>query len=291
LVKVYVSVDMEGLAGVSHNKPTSRGDDGYPQAVELMVGETNAAIEGAFEGGATGVTVNDSHGGMFNLPPEKVDSRARLVQGNKPYSMAEAAREGHFDVALFVGYHARAGHPRGTLAHTFTGRITLVELGGRPATEAAINALYLGALGVPVGMVSGDDALAEELADWLPWAERVVVKRAVSFKAADSLHPAAARDLIRDAARRAVQRAGSGGDGRDGGRGDDGGNGKLTPLTLETPISLRVDFAHAGYADIAAMIPGFERDGDRGVRFEADDPVTVFRAFVSAADVSKAADD
>ncbi|CAN5548689.1 M55 family metallopeptidase [soil metagenome] len=277
-MKVYVSVDMEGLAGVSHNKPTSRGDDGYPQAVELMVGETNAAIEGAFDGGATDVTVNDSHGGMFNLPPEKLDTRARLVQGNKPYTMAEAAREGAFDVALFVGYHARAGHPRGTLAHTYTGRITLVELGGRPAPEAAINALYLGALGVPVGLVSGDDALAEEVTDWLPWAERVVVKRAVSMKAADSLHPSVARGLIRESCRRVVEKLA-------------GGEHHLQPLVLDGPISLRIDFAHAGFADMAAMIPGFDRQGDRGVHFQSDDATTVFRAFVSAADVSRAADD
>ena len=206
MVKVYISVDMEGVAGVSHAKPTNRGDDLYPQSVELMVGEANAAIEGAFDGGATEVTVNDSHGQMFNLTPEKLDPRARLVQGKKPWSMVEAAREGQFDVALFVGYHARAGHPRGTIAHTYTGRITLAEVNGRPITEAGVNGLYLGALGVPVGMVSGDDALAEELADWLSWAELVVVKRGVSWQAADSVHPSKARELIREGAKRAVER-------------------------------------------------------------------------------------
>ena len=276
-MKVYISVDMEGIAGISHSNPTKRGDDGYAQAVELMVGEANAAIDGAFAGGATEVTINDSHGGMYNLSPEKLDPRARLVQGNKPWSMAEAAREGAFDVALFVGYHARAGHPRGTLAHTYTGRITLVEVGGRPATEAAINGLYLGALGVPVGMISGDDALAEELAEWFPWAERVVVKRGVSLRAADSVHPSAARALVKDGAQRAVERA----------RAD----GELKPLTINPPIDLRIEFQHPGQADFVAMIPGFERDGDRGVSYAAPDAVTLYRAFVVAADLSASADD
>jgi D-amino peptidase len=108
-----------------------------------------------------------------------------------------------------VGYHARAGHPRGTIAHTYTGAPTLTTLDGRPTGEYGINGLYLGALGIPVGMVAGDDALAEEVAEWLPWAERVVVKRGVSWQAADSLHPSAARDLVRDGARRAVERAGA----------------------------------------------------------------------------------
>jgi D-amino peptidase len=278
MVKVYVSVDMEGVAGVSHTKPTTRGDEGYARAVELMVGEANAAIEGAFEGGATDLTVNDSHGSMFNLTPEQLDPRARLVQGTKPYSMVEAARDGSFDVALFVGYHARAGHPRGNIAHTFTGRITLVEVGGRPATEAALNALYLGALGVPVAMVSGDDALAEELADWLPWAECVVVKRAVSWQGADSVHPSRARELIREAAQRAVESAGR-------------ADSALQVLAVPAPISLKVEFAHAGLADMAAIIPGFERRGDRGVTYEGDDAITLYRAFLSAVRLARVADD
>jgi D-amino peptidase len=278
-MRVYISVDMEGLAGVSHAKPTQRGDDGYPAAVELMVGEANAAIRGAFDGGAREVTVNDSHGQMFNLPPERLDPRARLVQGTKPYSMVEAARDENFDVALFVGYHSRAGHPRGTIAHTYTGRITLLLVNSRAATEAALNALYLGALGVPVALVTGDDALADEVPDWLPWAETVAVKRGVSWQAADSIHPERARSLIEAAARRAVERAQA--DGRDG----------MRPLRLEPPLDLRIDFAHPGQADMAAIIPGFERAGDRGITYRADDQETLFRAFLSAARISRTADD
>ncbi len=278
MVNVYISVDMEGVAGVSHAKPTNRGDDLYPQSVELMVGEANAAIDGAFAGGATEVTVNDSHGQMFNLTPEKLDPRARLVQGKKPYSMVESALDGDFDVALFVGYHARAGHPRGTIAHTYTGRITLATINERPITEAAINGLYLGALGVPVGMISGDDALAEELADWFPWAELVVVKRGVSWQAADSVHPSVARKLIREGARRAVERSAP----RDE---------AMVQLVMAAPLRLQVDFAHPGQADIAATIPGFERVGDRGIAYVSDDAITIYRAFLSAARLASTADD
>ena len=278
MVSVYISVDMEGVAGISHGKPTQRGDDLYPQSVELMTTEANAAIEGAFAGGATEVVVNDSHGDMFNLTPEKLDPRARLVQGRKPYSMVESAREGSFDVALFVGYHARAGHPRGTLAHTYTGRITLAQINDRPVTEAAMNGLYLGALGVPVGMVSGDDALADELSKWLPWAELVVVKRGVSRQAADSVHPLRARELIRQGARRAVERAA-------------GESSDLRPLTMDPPLRLLMEFQNPGQADISAVIPGFDRAGDRGITFQTDDVVTLYRAFLSAARLAAIADD
>ncbi len=274
MVRVYISVDMEGVAGISHAKPTNRGDLGYPEAVRLMNGEANAAIEGAFDGGASEVVVNDSHGQMYNLTPDEIDPRARLVQGKKPWSMVEAVNDRKFDVALFVGYHARAGHPRGTIAHTYTGRVTLATVNGRPITEAAINGLYLGALGVPVGLVSGDDALAEELVDWLPWAERVVVKRGVSWQAADSLSPARARELIKAGAKRAV-----------------GSRADMKILELPAPLELGVEFANAGQADVAATIPGFSRVGDRGITYSASDPVTLFRAFLSAVRLASTADD
>ncbi|HEX5465997.1 MAG TPA: M55 family metallopeptidase [Candidatus Limnocylindrales bacterium] len=268
-MRVYISVDMEGIAGISHPDPTRRGDDGYPAAVELMVGEANAAVEGAFDGGADEVVVNDSHGSMFNLTPAAMDSRARLVQGQKPLSMVEGAADGAFDVALFVGYHARAGHPRGTLAHTQSGAQTLTAIGDQPVGEYGLNALYLGALGVPVGLVTGDDALAEEVAAFLPWAERAVVKRAVGRSAADSLHPTVARDLIRHAARRAVERAAA-------------GDASLEPLRPPPPIRVSIGFDHAGRADLAALMPPLRREGDRGVRFEAADGLTAYRLFVCA---------
>jgi D-amino peptidase len=275
-MRVYLSVDMEGLAGISHTAPTGREDAGYPEACRLMEGEANAAIAGAFDGGAAEVVVNDSHGPMFNLSPTALDPRARLVQGRKALSMVEAAADAAFDVALFVGYHARAGHPRGTIAHTYTGEPTLTTLGGRPTGEYGINALYLGALGVPVGLVTGDDALAEEVADWLPWAERVVVKHGRGYRAADSVHPSVARDLVARAARRAVERATA---------------GELQPLTMEAPIEVAIEFRHAGQADFAAVIPGFSRAGDRGVRYDASDGIDAYRAFVSAVRLANIADE
>ena len=276
-MRVYISVDMEGIAGVSHAAPTRRGDSGYPAAVVLMDGETNAAITGACDGGATEVVVNDSHGSMYNLTPEGLDPRARLIQGRKPYSMVEGAQgTPGFDVALFVGYHTRAGHPRGTIAHTYTSDTTLTTLQGRPTGEYGINALYLGALGVSVGLVTGDDALADEVAEWLPWAERVVVKRGVSRGAADSVHPSVARELIAAGSRRAVERA---------------ARGEAQPLVLPSPISVGIEFHHAGQADFAAVIPGFVRVGDRSVRYDAADGIEAYRAFVAAVRIAGLADD
>jgi D-amino peptidase len=266
-MKVYLSVDMEGIAGISHPNPTNRGDGGYPVAVELMTAEANAAIAGSRAGGATEILVNDSHGGMYNLDPRTLDASARLLQGQKPWSMvAGAGPDEGFGVALFVGYHARAGHPTGTIAHTFSGRPTETRLNGRLVGETGLNAAVLGQWGIPVGLVAGDDALADEVATWLPWAERVVVKTGFGGNAAASLHPSAAIALIAAAAERAVRRAAA---------------GELQPLLVDRPASIEVDYAKAVQADFAAIVPGAERVGDRGVRHPGEDPVAAYRGYLA----------
>jgi D-amino peptidase len=266
-VKVYLSVDMEGIGGISHPDPTARGDLGYPAAVELMVGEANAAIEGAYGGGADEVVVNDSHGSMFNLTPLALDRRAVVIQGQKPWSMVEGAGPGRgFDVALFVGYHTRAGHPTGTIAHTYSSAPVASRLNGRLVGESGINAAVLGAWGIPVGLVTGDEMLAEEIAEWLPWAERVVVKGTVSRKAAASVHPLVARERVRAGAERAVRRALA---------------GELRPFDAGSPVTIEVEYRNAGEADHAAIVPGAERYGDTSVRFSAPDAPTAYRGFLA----------
>jgi len=266
-VKVYVSVDMEGIAGVSHPNPTRRDDLGYPNAVELMTGEANAAIEGAFDGGANAVLVNDSHGGMYNLSQLGLDPRAHLLQGQKPWSMVEGAGPHRgFGVALFDGYHARAGDPRGTIAHTYSGRPVRSALNGRPVGESGLNAIALGAWAVPVGLVTGDNVLAAETAEWFPWAERVVVKEGIGRHAAASVHPTVARDLVRGGAERAVRRALA---------------GEMRPLVLDRPYVVEVAYQNAAQADYAAIVPGAERVGETGVRFASDDPVLAYRGFLA----------
>jgi len=283
-MRVYISVDMEGIGGINHPHPTDPADRRYATSVALMVAETNAAIEGALAGGATDILVNDSHWNMYNLLPEDLHEAARVLQGEKAWSMVAGAQprvadgQPAFDVALFVGYHARAGHPRGTIAHTYSGKPVETRLDGRPTGEYGVNALILGAWGIPVGMVAGDDALAEEVEAWLPWAERVVVKEADGTSSAISVHPRVARDLVRAGAERAVRAAGAG----------DGGGLRL--LEVGRPVVIEVDYARGVVADFAAIVPGAERVGDRTVRFTADDPVTAYRGFLAINRLADATD-
>jgi len=275
-VKVYLSVDMEGIAGVNHPGPTGQKHDRYPVAVDLMIGETNAAIEGAVAAGASDVLVNDSHGEMYNLLPDRIHRAARVLQGQKPWSMvAGAGPDAGFEVALFVGYHARAGHPTGTIAHTYTGAPVETRLDGRPTGEYGLNAMALAAWGIPVGLVAGDDALADEVEGWLPWAERVVVKQAAGGRAAASVHPSVAVDLVRAGAGRAVRRAAA---------------GELELLRVGRRVVIEVDYARGVQADFAAIVPGAERFGDRSVRFSFDDPILAYRAFLAGNRLASAID-
>jgi D-amino peptidase len=270
-VRVYISVDMEGIAGVNHPDPTNPADRRYPVSVDLMVGETNAAIEGALAAGATDILVNDSHWNMYNLLPADLHPEARVLQGQKAWSMVAGARPGSdgspsFDVALFVGYHARAGHPSGTIAHTYSGVPVETRLDGRPTGEYGMNALVLGAWGIPVGMVAGDDGLAEEVEGWLPWTERVVVKTIDGGRSAISAHPKVARQRVRDGAERAVRRAAA---------------GDMQTLHVDLPVVIELDFAKGVVAAHAAIMPGVERVGDRTVRVVADDPETAYRSLLT----------
>jgi D-amino peptidase len=282
-VRVYISVDMEGIAGISHPDPTDPKDVRYPTAVELMIGETNAAIDGALEAGATDILVNDSHWNMTNLLPLEIHEAARVLQGQKTWSMVAGAQpdpDGRpsFDVALFVGYHARAGHPVGTIAHTYSGAPVVTRLDGRPTGEYGLNALVLGAWGIPVGLVTGDDALAAEVEGWLPWAERVVVKTADSTTSASSVHPNVARERVRAGARQAVTRAAR------------GGAAAFEVLDVGSPVVIEVEYARGSVADHAAMVPGAERSGDRGVRHVGTDPVTAYRGFLAGVRLAGAAE-
>jgi D-amino peptidase len=266
-MRVYVSVDMEGLAGVSHPAQTYFGREGidradYDRSRGLMAGETNAAIAGALAAGATEVVVNDSHWQMRNLRAEDLDSEARLIIGDKPYSMTEGI--GRFDAAAFVGYHAGAGHSVGVIGHTYSSVAVLeVRVDGVPHNEAGLNALRLAEHGVPVVLVAGDDALAGEIEQLLPWAERVVVKRALGAHVAESLSPERAQAAIRDGMGRAL--------------------GRLDEMQLyrrPAPIRCEVDLRQPVMADYASVLPVIERVGPRTVAFEADDGESLFRWFL-----------
>jgi D-amino peptidase len=261
-LKVYISADMEGISGIIDNEYTSPGRSDYPRARQLMTDDVNAAIEGALAGGAADILVNDSHGPMRNILIEGLHPAARLVSGSpKPLSMMEGIRQG-WDLAFFVGYHARAGTPDAILDHTWTGSIYGVWLNGREVGEIGLNATLAGSLGVPVALVTGDDKAAAEARELLgPQVLTAVVKRAVGRYAAECLSLTTARNIIREAAKAAC--------GAPPGR----------PLALQGPYHLVVGWGKTIQAESAATAPGARRLDGRRVEITLDNMVDVYLAW------------
>ena len=268
---VYISIDMEGVAGiVSREQVIPSSSDAYRRACSLMTAEANACVSGCVAGGAERVIVNDSHARMTNLDPEALDPRAECSLGfPKPYYMM-AGITARFACCLFVGYHGGAGSAPAILDHTYASRVfRAVRLNGVRQTEATLNAALAGHHGVPVALVTGDEATcAEARATLGPAVVTVAVKAAFGAEAAYSLHPTVARQRIEAGAREALQRVAA---------------GRVEPFTVEGPYILECDTTTTLTADYAATIPAVERTAGRTVRFEHDDYPTVFRALLAMA--------
>jgi len=262
-VKVYVSVDMEGIAGVVHTDQTRRSGNDFDKARRWMTAEASAAVAGSFDGGATAVLVNDSHGDMRNLLLDELDPRAEVISGAlKPMSMVEGAGPG-IGAALFVGYHAGAGSRAGILDHTYYGAVVAgCRVNGRDWNEAAINAAVCGTHGIPVALVTGDATACAQARELLGEVDTVVVKEAISRYAARTIAPSLACTRIREAAAAAVRRAVAGG---------------LRPFTPPPPHQLEIDFANSGCADAAEMVPGTRRVNGRTCAYQAGDAATLIQ--------------
>lgn len=257
-MKIFISADIEGVAGVvvpSHGQP---GNPEYERARRLMTAEVNAAIEGAFEGGATEVVVNDSHGPQMNLLPELLDARAEVILGRpKPAGMC-AGLDSSFDAVFFTGYHAGAGQ-HGVLSHTINGFAFLgIRVNGIDCAEATLYGAYAGSLGVPVALLSGDDRLMAQCGPMFPGARQVQVKTALGQRAARSVAPERAGQMLRDGAMKAVRDLAA-----------------CTPATIAAPYRLEIDVTSVTLADLACLIPVAERVGPRTVGFDATAMVDV----------------
>jgi len=262
-LRVFISADMEGVAGVVNEEQL--GPDGfeYPLFRKLMTGEVNAAIEGALAAGATQVTVADSHGNGLSLLPDELNPQARLIRSwPRPLGMMEGVERG-FDAALFIGYHASGGTAGGVRAHTNSSkRYVSVRLNGQHASEGLLNAAIAGHYGVPVVLVSGDDkAVAEIQRSVDPAIAGVAVKRAIGNHAADNLSPQAAREQICAATVAALRRARA-----------------AKPFVLAAPVRLEVTFKNIINAEVLAFLPVFERVDGTTIGFTGRDIVETARA-------------
>ena len=259
--KIFVSVDMEGIAGVVSNEQLGPPGFEYERFRQFMTEETNTALAAAREAGATEFVVSDSHGNMQNLLVEKLPKDVLVVRSApRPLMMMQGLDES-FDGVIFIGYHAGTTNPEGVRAHTMSSAtLADVRLNGVSVPEAAFNAAIAGHFGVPVLAITGDDAIVKEARGLLGDVEGAVVKWAYGFHSAKTLTPEAARDVIREKVKAAMARRGS-----------------FRPYVVKTPVELEVRFKNYRPAEVLSYLPIVKRVDAHSVRFVGRDMLEVSR--------------
>jgi D-amino peptidase len=260
-LKLHVSVDMEGIAGVVTDQQLGPQGFEYARFREFMTAEAAAAIEAAFTAGASEIVVADSHGNGQNLLIEKLPKSVTVVRSwPRPLWMMEGI-DASFDGALFIGYHAGTTNPAGVRAHTISSaRFADVRINGVSMSEASLNAAIAGYFGVPVLMIAGDDVAVAEAQKQIGPIEGAVVKWAISFHSARTLTPEAAQDQIREKVAKALGRI-----------------QESKPYKVTAPIRLEIQFKNYRPAQVLAYLPMLEQVDAHTIRFVAKDMVEVAR--------------
>jgi D-amino peptidase len=273
-MRIFISFDMEGVAGIVDWAQCRGPGQPYEEGRALLLGEVNAAIDGALVGGATDIVCNDSHGAMNNLNPADLHGSASYIAGrHKPLYMMQGLDDS-FDAVFFVGYHGSISGQPAVLSHTYNPSvISRVGLNGVECGESGINALVALGHRVPITLITGDQAALAEAEPFAPGAEQALVKESITRFAAVQLHPEKAREKIATAAEAAVSRAAS-----------------IPPPAIALPARLDIDLQTADMAELATWVTGVERTGTRSVAIEGDDPIAVYRSFVALTYITRVAE-
>jgi len=240
-LKIFISVDMEGIGGIGTSEMTRHGGKDYNVGRQLMTDEVNAVVKAIFNNGPSEILVNDSHGDMQNLIHQQLDPRVVYIQGNKkPFGMVQGLDDS-FDAAIFLGYHARAGTPRGFLAHTGSGSVKGLWLNGIEVGEGGLNAFFAGELNVPVILAAGDDVFTTQFGE-LVNCELVATKTAETAQVARLKHGELVQRELFAATERALKKL-----------------KKIKPLKNKNSIQIKLKFSSTIQAEVLQAIPGMDR--------------------------------
>jgi D-amino peptidase len=258
-MKIYISADMEGVVGVVTGDQLSPQGFEYNRFREFMTAEVNAAVQAAFDAGATEIVISDSHGNGENLLIEKLPKNVTVVRSwPRPLMMMQGI-DATFDGAIFMGYHTSTNNPAGVRAHTISSaRLADVKLNGVSMPEAGINAAIAGHFNVPVIMISGDDEVVKEVQALLGNIEGAVVKWAYGFHSARTLTPEMAYDVIREKVKRAMGRI-----------------KEFKPYHIKAPVQLDVRFKSYRPSEMLSYLSIVERTDSHSIRFMGKDIVEV----------------
>jgi D-amino peptidase len=250
-IKVFISVDMEGIGGVVTAEQLGPTGFEYTRFREFMTAEALAAMAGAREAGATQFVLADSHGNEQNLLIERFPAGTTIVRGSPRANGMMHGIDSSFAAVFFIGYHAATTNPNGVRAHTISSAtFAALKLNGRASAESALNASIAGYYGVPVALVSGDDQAVAEVKEIQPQAEGAVVKQAISFHAAAVKTPEESQALIRAKAKAAITRL-----------------REMKPYVTVAPVKLELTYKNYTPAEMISYLPGVERVDAHTIRY------------------------
>jgi D-amino peptidase len=262
-LKIFISVDMEGITGVVNWEDVSRDGKDYEYFRRIMTKETNAAIEGALEAGANEIIVRDSHGTFRNILPEMLHKDSKLIRDwSGSFMTMMLGIDKSFDAVFFIGYHAKAGTQNAILEHTWSSKNVIdVSINNVSLPEAGINALIAGHYDVPVVFVSGEKALCNHAKVLFGEVKTVAVKEGLG-NAALNLHPEVSRERIRKGAKNALLNL-----------------NKYKPYKLNSPYKLVIKYKNEKIVNEKSLQPGVTRTGDWELTYKSDDLLDIMKAF------------
>lgn len=262
-MKVFISGDIEGTAGIVSWPETNMENKFYPHFADEMTEEVKSACEGAIAAGATDILVKDAHDFARNINPEKLPEIVRIMRGwtRGPASMM-AGVEGGFDAAACIGYHSSCATNGNPLAHTMNTQNEIVTLNGKTMSEFMMNAYTAAYYKVPVVFVSGDKMLCEAAKELIPAITAVPVSKGIG-NASISVHPNVAHREIREGMARALR-------------------ADVSQCLLKLPEKFEavIRFHDHSRAYHGSFYPGARADGMKTVVYEADDYFDVLRFFL-----------
>ena len=258
-LKIFISVDMEGVGGIGTSEMTRAKGKDYNLGRKLMTDEVNAVVSAIYEYNSSAeIIVNDSHGDMQNLNHQDLDPKVVYIQGNKkPYGMVQGLDKS-FDGAIFLGYHARAGTARGFLAHTGSGSVKGLWLNETEVGEGGLNAFYAGEMNVPVILAAGDDVFTKQFGK-LVNSELVTTKTALTAQVAQLKHGTVVQKELSEATLRALKKIKT-----------------KKPIKLKNNVSIKLKFSSTTHAEILQAIPNMKWIDGYTIQYNAKDMVEAY---------------
>lgn len=259
-MKIFISADMEGITGITHDEQTEGSSNQYIHGCKLMTGDVNAAIEGCLEAGADEIYVKDAHGNGRNIIIEELNKHAILIPGwDIMMNMVQGIDES-FDALILIGYHSMIHTENGILAHTMTSSIRGLSINNHPIGEAELSSLIAGYYGVPVVFISGDHAVVNELRRFVGEIPYVITKYGMGRETGRLLHPSLTHTSIKEKVSEAVRK-----------------REQFKPLQMEPPLNVSVKLSSAKATDLVSLVPGIQKTNTDEISCSLNTPIELLK--------------